>query len=372
MEVDLHAVERNAQRLAARAGVPLIAMLKADAYGVGAVECAHVLQHAANIWALGVATVAEGRVLRDAGITARLFCCTPVLKEELLSMHRLNITPSLFRESDILAWNAIGDGVKRAPWHLLIDTGLNRAGVQWNDAASLRALVAQFPPEGAFTHFYASELHESSRALQESRFALALRACEVLRVNPAVLLHTDNSLGIAARARSPYHLARPGIALHGWPASSDIGLEPVVTLRARVVDVRLVPSGESVSYGATWIAQTDSRVATISIGYADGYRRAFSNTASVVINGTRCPVVGTVTMDMIMADVSTVHCEVGDTATLIGLTAHDGITLEQVALAGDISPYELLVGLKLRLERVYMGQKRAELLADADDTEPLT
>ena len=366
MEVDLLAVQRNAQRLAERARVPLIAMLKADAYGVGAVACARVLQHAENIWALGVATVAEGRVLRDAGISARLFCCTPVLQAELRDMHRLNITPTLFRVDDIVAWNAFGTADNRAPWHLLVDTGLNRAGVQWTDAANVRELIRQYPPEGVFTHFYASEMHDASRALQEARFAEALAACEALAANPNVLLHADNSLGIAARAPSPYQLARPGIALYGWPSESDIGLEPVLTLCARVVDVRDVPAGGSVSYGATWTAQKRTRVATISIGYADGYRRALSNAASVVINGTRCQVVGIVTMDMIMADVSATACDVGDIATLIGGLPADGVTLEQVAASGDISPYELLVGLKLRLQRVYIGQQREERRQDSD------
>jgi alanine racemase len=165
-----------------------------------------------------------------------------------------------------------------------------------------------------------------------------------------VLRHSDNSAGIASRARlSPGSLARPGIAVYGGMFSALLGLRQVVHLRARVVDIRDVTPGETVSYGATWTAARPSRIATISAGYADGYRRHLTNRGEVLLGGVRCPVAGRVTMDMIMVDVTDVPCAVGDVATLIGTDGAATVSTEQVAEMAQLSPYELLVGLALRV-----------------------
>lgn len=349
MEVDLGAIRRNAERLAERAGVPLIAMLKGDAYGLGAIAVAHMLANENSVWGFGVATVEEGAVLRDNGIDSRLLCCTPVTPDELPQMQKRGITPSLSRAEDIEQWRALGTDA----WHLAIDTGLNRAGARWDELLSLREIVARNPPEGAFTHFLATAVDDASRTLQESRFSKALADCDMKRAAPNVILHVDNSLGIATRAPSPYHLARPGMSLFGWPERGVVTLDPVLGVFARVIDIRTVQAGESVSYGGIWTAPDVRRLATISIGHADGYRRSFSNNAKVVINGTRCAVVGIVTMDMTMVDVSAAECGIGDVATLIGGRGNQRLELSEVAAFGDISPYELLVGFKLRLPHVY-------------------
>lgn len=352
VEVNLAGIRRNARRLAARAGVPIIAMLKADAYGLGAVSAARALVDVPNIWGLGVATIAEGLALREAGVSARLLCCTPLLRAELRAASAANITPSLSHADDIAHWAALGN----QPWHLSIDTGMNRAGVSWRLAGALREVLIQHPPEGAFTHFAAGTIVDASRAEQEHRFRQALSDCEVERVNPNVLLHAESSLGVAARGPSPYHLARPGIALYGWPSNSELGVEPVFELKARVVDVRELNAGDAVSYGGTWVALDTTRVATLAIGYGDGYRRELSGDALVVISGTRCRVVGTVTMDMIMVDVTNVPCEIGDVASLMGGTHANALSLDEVAGFGGLSPYELLVGLKLRLPRTFLDE----------------
>ena len=355
MEVDLAAIRRNADRLAKRAGVPIIAMLKADAYGLGAVAVARELVDAPHVWGFGVATIDEGVALRRADINARMLCCTPVLQQDLSNMAAAKITPSLSNVADIAAWVSLGN----APWHLSIDTGMNRAGVPWNTTKDLHDIIFAHPPEGVFTHFASAVIKDSSRAQQEVRFAEALDECGVLRAKPDVLLHVESSMGLAARAPSPYDLVRPGVALYGWPSKSDLNVEEAFILRARVVDIRMVPAGDAVSYNGTWIAPTARRIATISIGHADGYRRQLSNCGQVVINGTRSGVVGIVTMDMIMVDVSAVPCVVGDIATLIGGSDPASLSLDEVAALGDLSPYELLVGLRMRLSRVYKGQNNA-------------
>ncbi len=331
-------------------------MLKADAYGLGAVPVARALQSLHEVWGFGIATVDEGTLLRRAGINARLLCCTPVLIGELATMHTSNITPSLSRIPDIMRWTSLGN----APWHLSIDTGMNRAGVPWNEVAPLRDIIAAHPPEGVFTHFAAAAvIADSSRAHQEVRFQQALSDCGVRQANPSTLVHVDSSMGLAARSPSPYDLARPGVALYGWPSNRALGVESTFVLRSRVVDLRLVPAGDTVSYNGTWIADSPRTIATISIGHADGYRRQLSNAGQVVISGTRCSVVGLVTMDMIMVDVTDVHCEVGAVATLIGGNDPNALSLDEVAAQGKLSPYELLVGLRMRLSRVYTGLNQA-------------
>lgn len=359
LEVDLAAVRHNAAALGARAGVPLLVMVKANAYGVGATAVCRALGvpfagrtegagHEAP-WGVGIATLDEAEALREAGCLGRIVCLQPLLAAELPRVAALGVTPSLHRADDIGRWRALTD----APYHLSIDTGMARAGVRWNTVSALRDALQGAAPEGVFTHFHSADESPESRVEQDTRFAEARAA--LANVLPAdVLVHADNSAGIVSRtAGSPGHLARPGIALYGGMFTDALGLHPVVHLRARVIDLRDVYDGESVSYGATWRAVGGRRIATIAAGYADGYRRHLSNAGVVLIKGVRCPVVGRVTMDMTMVDVTGVPCALGDVATLIGRDGVHCLTVEEVAAAGSLSPYELLVGLSLRVPVVY-------------------
>ena len=361
LELDLEALRHNARQLRARAGVPLVAMVKANAYGVGAVAVCRALGVPFDgiaaapdaPWGLGVAALDEAAALRDAGCRGRILCLTPLLRSELPRASALGVRPALHRAEDIAAWAAAGaaegDGNRLRPYHLSIDTGMSRAGVRWDQVGTLRDALLRHPPEGVFTHFHSADDDIDSRDEQDARFVDAMLALD--EALPAgVLRHSDNSAGIASRAqRSPGSLARPGIALYGGMFSELLGLRQVVHLRARVVDLRDVAPGETVSYGATWTASRPSRIATITAGYADGYRRHLSNRGEVLVGGVRCPVAGRVTMDMIMVDVTGVPCEVGDVATLLGSDGTDCLSTEQVAAAAELSPYELLVGLALRV-----------------------
>lgn len=353
LEVDLDAIRRNAVRTVQRAGVRAIAMLKSDAYGLGAVEVARALRDVQDIWGFGVATLEEARALRAGGVNARLFTPTPILPADFALARAMRVAPALSCAEDIERW--VAEANDRHPWHLAIDTGMNRAGVPWNEAGSLASLLTRHPPEGAFTHFLANDIVDASRPMQEARFRRAIEAAGV--DGGTVLLHTDNSLGVAARVGQAWDLVRPGIALYGWPSGPELALDGVVRLKARVVELRTVEAGEGVSYGASWRAGEARRVATLSIGYADGYRRHFSNAGQVVINGTRCPVVGMVTMDMTMVDVTDAECAVGDSATLIDAAV--GLGLDVAAESARLSPYELLVGLRMRVARVYSGGQQA-------------
>jgi alanine racemase len=363
LDVDLAALARNARRVRAHAGVPLAAMVKAEAYGLGAVPVARALVALGRdaVWGLGVASVSEGEALRGAGIDAPVVIFTPLVADDLPRAHRAGLTPSLHRADEVRRWAALGGGA----WHLAVDTGMARAGVRWDalDAALLDAARAH-PPEGAYTHFHSAERADGSRAEQEARFRDALGR---LAARPR-LVHAENSPAVAGGHRSPWDLVRPGLYLYGATCagdeSGDDGAaagdrlatpEPVAHLRARVVDLREVRAGEPVSYGATWRAPGPRRVATVAAGYADGYRRALSGRGVALVGGREAPVVGRVTMDMTMLDVTDVPCEIGDVATLLGRDGDGVLTVDAVAARGDLSPYELLAGLRLRVPHLHAG-----------------
>lgn len=357
LDVNLDALRHNVRQLRAHAGVPLVVMVKADAYGVGAVTVSRALgvpfdgspATAEAPWGLGIATLDEAAALRDAGCRARILCLTPILPTELARALLLGVRPALHRAADIAAWAALGQPHGGRPYHLAIDTGMARAGVRWDQTNTLREAVRAHPPEGVFTHFHSADDDLDSRDEQDARFVDALLALGDA-LPAAILRHSDNSAGIASRTRqSPGALARPGIAVYGGMFSIPLGLQQVVHLRARVVDLREVAIGETVSYGATWTAARPSRIATISAGYGDGYRRHLSNRGEVLLGGLHCPVVGRVTMDMVMVDVTNVPCAIGDVATLLGTDGTATLSTEHVAEVAGLSPYELLVGLALRV-----------------------
>ena len=347
VEVDLGALLRNGAAYAARAGVPLLPMVKADGYGLGAIPVARALE-SLDPWGYGVATIDEGEELREAGISRPIVVFTPLLVDDLAAAARARLTPTLSAGDAILRWRSTG-----LPWQLAIDTGMSRAGIQWNQIESIRDAVATYPPEGAFTHFHSAATSDESRAGQEERFE---RALEKLSVRPA-MLHAESSAAVDRRGKSPWSVARPGIFLYGvgLPHSGKLAAQPVATVRARIVDIRTIDDGETVSYGASYRAEGQRRIATLGIGYADGYRRAFGNRAPVLVRGRRVPVVGVVTMDMTMIDVTSVGCDIGDVATLVGKDGSDEITVSDLADFGGLIPYEVLTSLRGRLPHNYVG-----------------
>jgi alanine racemase len=348
VEIDLGALQRNGAAVARRAGVPLLPMIKGDAYGTGvgaAVRALEVLEP----WGYGVATVAEGEELRALGVTRSVVIFTPLLEFELPRVRAARLTPTLGFPREIEAWTKLGGG----PWHLSIDTGMSRAGIPWRQVSDILSLTALAPPEGAFTHFHSAELDDGSVETQERRFRDAIAR---LPSRPR-LLHTDNSAAIARRGRSAWDLIRPGIFLYGVGSGRTAAIqpEPVVHVRAPIVEIRDLEAGDTVSYDATLKVDRPARIATLSIGYADGYPRSLSGRGSVLVRGTIAPVAGTVTMDMTMIDVTTVPCDVGDVATLIGRSGNTVLTVERVADDAQMSPYEVLTGLRSRADRAHIG-----------------
>lgn len=347
VEIDLGASVRNGERYARAAGVPLLPMVKADAYGLGAERVARALLEL-KPWGFGVATVEEGEELRAAGIELPILVFSPLLPSQFADARAARLRPVLADRAAIEAWVTRAD-----PWHLAIDTGMNRAGVAWREVSSFRALLDAHRPEGVCTHFHSAQLPNGSREEQERRFAAAVAE---LPFKPT-LRHADNSPAIERRSPSPFDLARPGIFLYGVGTGygAVIEPEPVVAVRGRIVEIRSIPKGDTVGYDATWRAPRDARIATVSLGYADGYPRSLGNRAHVLVNGQRAPVVGLVTMDMTMVNVTDHSCAVGDVVTFIGRYGSAIISVQEVADAGGLSPYEILTGLRTRLPRQYVG-----------------
>jgi len=345
VDIDLGALLRNGEALVKHARVPLLPMVKADGYGLGAVPVMRALD-AIGPYGWGVATIAEGRELRDAGATKPVIVFTPVLPVELPKLRAAKLVPTLSSAETIAAWIESGGG----PWHLAIDTGVSRAGVRWDSIGTVLDAVRAAPPEGAFTHFHSAELDDGSMQVQEQRFRDAVAA---LPARPA-LVHADNSAAIVRRTPSPWNLVRPGVFLYGVGSGPGAAIqpEPVAHLRAPIVEIRALNAGDSVGYDATWRAARPSRVATLALGYADGYRRSLGNKAEALVHGRRVPVAGTVMMDMTILDVTDIPCAVGDSATLFGTDTGELLTVEAVAARAALSPYELLTGLRQRVTRI--------------------
>ena len=343
-DIDLSAVQSNARTVAHAAGVRLLPMVKASAYGVGAVPVARALERL-EPWGYGVATMGEGVELRMAGITRPVIVFNPLQQGAwpLYLEHRLR--PAIGSRETLSEWTRSTD----EPFHLEIDTGMARAGFSWRDQdliAHLRsALGAAKGWEGVFTHFHSADENPPASEQQWRRFE------EVLSVLPRrpELVHAANSGAALRERRYAADMVRPGIFLYGGEAG---GRYPVaaVTLQARVMAVRRVAAGDTVSYGATWTAAQDTTVASLGGGYADGIHRSLGSRGKVELNGILAPIVGRVTMDMTMVAVPEgTPVAPGDIATVFG----GRVPLDlQAAAAGTIA-YELLTSMSGRVERHY-------------------
>ena len=343
VDVDLAALARNARRITAASGARLLPMVKANGYGLGAVAVAKALEPL-EPWGYGVATPEEGAELRAAGIGRRIVLFTPAMPGWFPRLRRDDVTPVLGDPAALGAWLAEGPA---RPFHLGIDTGMSRAGLGYDDGVALaatRTLVAGAAGyEGACTHFHSAELDAAATEAQWSRFEQAIAA---IGSRPP-LVHAANSAAALRGTRHAGDLVRPGIFLYGGRVGSETPAT-VAALRGRVVSVRRLGPGASVSYGATWRATAPVTVATVAAGYADGVLRALGNAGTAELNGRRVSIRGTVTMDMTMLETGD-DVRIGDVATLYGgLVTLD----EQAAAAGTVS-YELLTALGARLERRY-------------------
>lgn len=363
IEVRLSALRANYEALRDLAGPrrAIIAMVKADAYGVGAMRAVGVFEPL-DPWGYGVATAEEGQALRDAGVRRPILVCGPLSPQsiELAAASRLIATISDIESLE--RWAAASARYGPLEFHVEIDTGMGRSGFDWRETGSWSEAVRGAVGEdlrwtGVFAHFHSADMVDPAPTrTQWTRFGDAVGQLGVSREN--LMVHVANS---AAAIRWPEYGAdaiRPGIFLYGGRGVESLvqGVlepQPVVSLRARVTRVRAVPPGTTVGYGATYAARAWERWGTLAIGYADGLRRTLGNRGCVLVRGCRVPIIGRTSMDMTVVEVSAVpDLGAGEVATLIGRDGESELALDDVATQAGTISYEILTGLTRRLPRV--------------------
>lgn len=347
VEVRLAAVVENARTVARTAGTRLLPIVKANAYGLGAVAVVRALE-AVEPWGYGVATVEEGAELRAAGISRPILVLLPAWPARFGEYRAARLTPVFDHPDALQVWATDGGG----PFHLEIDTGMARGGVRWDEIDRVAPFTDGPGFEGAFTQLHSSEYADESVTRQLQRYFEALAR---LPRKPA-LRHVANSAAALGDPRCALDLVRPGVYLYGGtPGGAIVPGLAVASIRARVVSVRRIRAGDSVSYNARWTAARETTIATLGIGYADGVPPTLGpdGHGHVLLHGARCPIVGTVTMDLILVDVGDDAVAPGDVATLLGDDGERRITLTDLAAASGVQPRGVLTGLGMRLPRIY-------------------
>ncbi|MDE0872760.1 MAG: alanine racemase [Acidimicrobiales bacterium] len=358
-DIDLAALERNYSAIKQVVGVSkMMPVIKADAYGHGLTQIGTRLQEI-GAPCLAVAYVEEGLALRAAGITVPIQVLGGAVTRQipLFLEHGLTFTaPSVDKLLQIS--DAAEAANTTAKVHLKIDTGMERIGVHHYNADTLFEAAlscTSLEVEGVFSHLAsADDTDLESARIQLERFLEALDFYD-RRSLPTPTRHIANSAAIVALPEAHLDLVRPGLLLYGIEptdqTSKTITVEPLLSWRSEVIYFKVVEAGSPVSYGGTWAPEHSTRVVTLPVGYADGYRRALSNRAQVLIKGNRHNVVGRVCMDQTMIDIGTASAYNGDQVVLVGSDGNQQITIRDLALWSDTVPYEILTSITARVPR---------------------
>jgi alanine racemase len=333
--------------------VKIALVAKADAYGHGLIPVSRYAVRNGADW-IAVATVQEGIALRDAGLDTPVLALSPLLEieAEQAVFYNLDIVVERASTAEALGRAAVSGG-RTARVHLKVDTGLSRFGASVEEAASIAAAIKSVPGValvGVSQHFSNSYSDPDATRTQAERFERALAECRAAGIE-FELVHMANSAATAVHPAMHRNLVRVGMLAYGFgPASVAAGCEPVMAWMARVTAMRTVPAGTPLSYGGSYVTPRESRIATVGVGYGDGYPRSASNRAHVAIGGRRAPVVGTVCMDQILVDVTDLP-EVGlsDTVTVIG----PGASAYELAEAAGTIAHEVVCRLMSRVPRRY-------------------
>ena len=362
--VDRGAIRWNFRQVRRKVGpkVQVLCVVKANAYGHGAREVARALERAgAN--AFGTATVEEAVELRKGGLTRPIVVLTGVRPEQLEDLKRYRLTPVV---SDVTVLRRLEQLANRRRaglnFHLKVDTGMGRIGFladqcdQWlGELAKLKRLKF----EGLLTHFSCAESVLQDYTLRQlSAFERVLHKLQGEGHHPP-LVHLANSAAVLTLPSSHFNMVRPGLMLYGChPSEStakEAALKPALTWKTRIQQLKLVPKGSSISYGQTFTTARESLIATLPVGYADGYKQLLSNRSAVLVRGRRAPVVGTVCMDLTMADVTDIAgVKQGDEVVLLGRQRGEVISAEEMAGWAHTISYEILTSISSRVPRHYI------------------
>ena len=326
VKIDLDAIEANFDAIRRKAAVPVMAIIKADAYGHGAIQVARLLQDKCAFF--GVSSMLEAMELRQAGLCTPILILghTPVNAFPTAILH--GIRPAIFHYEDAVALSEAAQHLKKeAPFHFAVDTGMSRLGFQaTEESADLCAKIAALPglkAEGLFSHFATADCADLSRAKAQAALFDAFDAMLKARGVNIPLRHLDNSAGLM-NFDCHYDMVRSGIVTYGMYPSGEVSpelleLKPALQFLSRVTHVKTLPAGREISYGGIYVTTKETRVATVPVGYADGYRRSLSGKFYVLIHGKRAPILGRVCMDQLMVDVSEIpETKVNDRVTLVG------------------------------------------------------
>lgn len=372
-EVSLSALRQNFRTVTKHvgAGVTVCAVVKADSYGHGAVECSRALEAEGAKW-LGVTSLDEAIPLRDAGIDSRILLMTGFWRGEEREIVRLQLTPTVWEPSHIewMERAAAAAGVRHAV-HLKVDTGMGRLGVSVAELPAVLNAMAAAPHlllEGLSTHLASSEIMDApSVAEQARRFEEAQKMVRDAGFDPA-FIHMANTSALISRRETWNRMVRPGIALYGYylpfqragrevsGGTLRLAVKPVLTWKTRILSMRNFAGDQPLGYGGTYVTKAPAHVAVLPVGYADGYNRQLSNRGRVIVREHYAPIVGSISMDLTLADVTGIPgVAVGDEVILLG--THDGLSvdaLEHARLANS-SPYEILCNISKRVPRKYEG-----------------
>ncbi len=360
--IDMDALKFNVRQMQAlKPGMKTLVVIKADAYGHGAVEIAKRINDMCDYY--GVATVDEAVELRNAGIKKPVLIIGYTASADFEALLTYDITQAVYdvNECKKLSDLALSMG-KKAKVHIKVDTGMSRIGFQADDDGIAEAAkLAELPGleiEGIFTHYAkADEMDKKYAFKQKERFLYFIHGLEARGIHFAIK-HIDNSAGTMELPDSEFDMFRMGIVTYGLYPSEEVDksveIRPVMRVVAHVAHVKTVPAGRGVSYGWTFVTCRDTRIATVTAGYADGYPRAQSNCGRVLIHGQYAPILGRVCMDQIMVDVTDIpETAVGDEVVLIGKDGENEITVEEVAAPAASFNYELVCNVARRVPRVY-------------------
>ncbi|MBR6596141.1 MAG: alanine racemase [Oscillospiraceae bacterium] len=361
VKIDLDVIARNFDAVKKKVGVSVMAIVKADAYGHGAIQVARLLQDKCSFF--GVSSMLEAMELRQAGLSNPILVLgrTPVSAFPLAIQQ--GIRPAIFHFNDALALSeAAQKAGHTALFHLAVDTGMSRLGFQaTEESLDICEKIAALPgirAEGLFSHFATADSADLERSRKQAELFDWFDGELKKRGIYVPIRHLDNSAGLMNFDRH-YEMVRSGIVTYGMYPSEEVSpelleLEPALQFLSRITHVKTLPAGREISYGGTYVTTKPTVVATVPVGYADGYRRQLSGKFHVLIRGKKAPILGRICMDMMLVDVTDIpEASVNDQVVLVGRSGDEVITMEEIAEAAGSFNYEFVCGISRRVPRIY-------------------